>query len=293
MTAMKKTLSVLLSLLLSASLLSPVCAEDFIPNCVDLYFPSNPTTGYTWTAEAEDDGIVEVREQFFEDSSSLGLAGAGGTHWFHFDGLKEGITSVVLRYARSWESVAPVYSFTCRISVDEQKNVLIWGIEMSDGSSVPEPSEDAGGKSPANEEEDDWDPDISFVTADTEGKEWTSRVFSEAKLTMLNLWEYWCPPCVAELPDLQLLSEDYRDRGLQIFGVSAAEDEQENIAVMEELNITYPTLRLTPSINLAMNTGYVPATVFVDQQGHIVSEVYVGSRSYDQWAKIIETLLAE
>ena len=107
---------------------------------------------------------------------------------------------------------------------------------------------------------DSWNPDIVFTTVDTEGKEWTDRAFEDARLTMLNLWAYWCPPCVGELPDLQKLSEDYSE--LQILGVSPEEYEEENIETMRELGVRYPTLRLTESLDQKMNTGYIPTTVF-------------------------------
>ena len=104
--------------------------QEFIPNCVDLYFPANPTTGYSWWAEIEDAGVVELREQYFEDCGELGFVGAGGTQWYHIDGVAEGVTSVVFRYARAWEERA-LYAFTYRLNVDERGNVLIWGVEMT------------------------------------------------------------------------------------------------------------------------------------------------------------------
>ncbi len=102
-----------------------------IPNVVDLYFPSNPTTGYTWSAQEETEGIVEVSGEYFPDSSLLGFTGAGGTQWYHFAGISEGITSVTFVCERPWEAEA-LYSFTYRLSVDEDLNVLIWGVEMSE-----------------------------------------------------------------------------------------------------------------------------------------------------------------
>ena len=39
--------------------------ETFVPNAVDLYMPSNPTTGYSWAYEIEDPEIVSLRDQFF------------------------------------------------------------------------------------------------------------------------------------------------------------------------------------------------------------------------------------
>src|SRR5579862_1756358 len=42
------------------------------------------------------------------------------------------------------------------------------------------------------------------------------------KVTLVNFWATWCPPCRAEIPDLIALQEKYRDQ-LQIIGIS--EDE--------------------------------------------------------------------
>ena len=103
---------------------------DFVPNMVDLYFPSNPTTGYSWTCEIEDPSVVAVRDQFFEDSAQLGFVGTGGTHWFHLSGLRPGITSVIFQYARSWEPDSATSTTHYRLTVDEDLNVMIWGVEV-------------------------------------------------------------------------------------------------------------------------------------------------------------------
>lgn len=140
---------------------------------------------------------------------------------------------------------------------------------------------------------EEWNPDVTFTTVDAEGKEWTDRCFADARLTMINLWAYWCPPCVGELKDLQKLSETYADRGFQLLGVSPAEYEQDNKETMQQLGVTYPSLRLTQSLDQEMNTGYIPTTIFVDQNGKIFEEVMVGSKSYEQWAAVIEEYLGE
>ena len=103
-----------------------------VPNQVDLYFPSNPTTGYGWEAEAEDPDVIEIRDQFFEYKNELNLVGVGGTHWFHLAGLKSGTTSVTFRYLRSWDPDSVISETLYRMTVDEQLNVWIWGVEVSD-----------------------------------------------------------------------------------------------------------------------------------------------------------------
>ena len=138
---------------------------------------------------------------------------------------------------------------------------------------------------------EDWAPDIRFTTWDEKGNAWTDACFHDAKLTMINYWAYWCGPCVGEMPDLQKLSEDYADRGLQILGISDVDYEEDNIVTMEYLGVAYPCLRYTHEFDSYLSTGYIPDTIFVDSNGKVVSEVYIGSNSYDGWARIIESLL--
>ena len=101
---------------------------DSVPNAVDLYFPSNPTTGYEWTAEIEDPAVVELDEKYFDDWKP-GVVGAGGVQWYRIRGASEGITSVTFRYARSWEDSA-LTTYVYRLQVDGRGSVLIWGVEV-------------------------------------------------------------------------------------------------------------------------------------------------------------------
>ena len=72
---------------------------------------------------------------------------------------------------------------------------------------------------PAPEAEGAEDPAITFTTTDREGNTWDETAFQGHSLTMLNFWEPWCGPCVGEMADIQKLSEDYADKGLQVLGI--------------------------------------------------------------------------
>ena len=133
----------------------------------------------------------------------------------------------------------------------------------------------------------EWAPDISFTTVDMDGNTVTDAVFRDAKLTMINYWAYWCGPCVREMPDLQKLQEKYGDAGLQILGISDKEFEEDNIDVLEQLGITYTCIRYTGAFDDYLQTGYIPDTLFIDSEGHVLGEVLIGSNSYEGWEEII------
>lgn len=138
-------------------------------------------------------------------------------------------------------------------------------------------------------EKQSFNPDFTFSSADQYGNTWTSSLFADHTLTMLNLWANWCGPCVNEMPDLQKLSENYASKGLYIVGVMAGGEDDP--AKLTQLGITYLNIYLTEELDAVLNSGYVPTTIFVDSKGHIVGEMYVGSRSYSDWAKIIDEVL--
>jgi cytochrome c-type biogenesis protein len=90
------------------------------------------------------------------------------------------------------------------------------------------------------------------------------------KVVLLNVWATWCHPCRTEIPELRAVHAKYRDRGLELVGVSVdAEGSDEALrAFMEEFQMTYPIWRdpeeriLTRFLVLG-----VPATFLIDRRG--------------------------
>ena len=141
----------------------------------------------------------------------------------------------------------------------------------------------------------DFDPDFTFSVTDRDGNTWDESTFSSYNLTMINFWEPWCGPCVGEIPDLEKLYENYKDMGFQIIGIySETAMEGDVDQIIGNSGVTYPILHYSSEFD-KFQTGYVPTTIFVDGKGHILTvqgeESVVGSKTYDEWAKIIEKLL--
>ena len=164
------------------------------------------------------------------------------------------------------------------------------GVLVTDSSagSTPGALEDT---QPEEEPGSEWSPDIRFSTVDSEGKAWTDEIFSKNTLTLINYWAYWCGPCVRELPALETLSEAYAGQGVMVLGISDEEYEADNRTIMKQTGVKYPCLRYTEDFDAYLNTGYIPTTIRVDSQGKVLGEALVGSRSYDDWASIVEEYL--
>ena len=45
----------------------------------------------------------------------------------------------------------------------------------------------------------------------------------KGQIVFLNFWATWCPPCRAEMPDMEAIHQEYGDKGVVILGVSSTE----------------------------------------------------------------------
>ena len=106
------------------------------------------------------------------------------------------------------------------------------------------------------------------------GQEINLRDLVGERPIVLNFWAGLCPPCRAELPDLQEFHEEFQDRVLtlgvdlgQFFGLGS---QQDAIDLLNELGITYPTGSADGSKIIEEYEIFgIPATVFIDAQGEI------------------------
>ena len=127
-----------------------------------------------------------------------------------------------------------------------------------------------------------------FSTTDRDGNAWDQTAFADNRIVMVNFFEPWCGPCVSEMPELERLYQDYKDKGVLLIGVYATEEGVED--VLAQTGVTYPILHYTEAFDV-FQTGYVPTTVFFNSTGEIVGDTEIGAHSYDEWAAILDGLL--
>ena len=99
----------------------------------------------------------------------------------------------------------------------------------------------------------------------------------------------WCPPCKAELPDLVALYRAYKNKGIQIVGMSLDENPEAAQPLVDRLAVPFPVYWVgTPAMNDYGIVG-VP-TLMVVKAGKIV-EKRPGRQSYRELERKIEALL--
>ena len=79
--------------------------------------PSNPSTGYRWSAAVSPAGPLAPAGAATYQASSPGLPGGGGAQTFPYHAVAAGTVHLSFDYARSWEHVAPAKHIAVTIVV--------------------------------------------------------------------------------------------------------------------------------------------------------------------------------
>ncbi len=159
---------------------------------------------------------------------------------------------------------------------------------------IEEPTEEPA---QASEEESENQPlpAIDFTLTDQFGNTHSLSDY-KGKTIFLNFWATWCPPCRAEMPDIQKLYESYDtegDNALIVLGVAAPnygqEKDEEGIKkFLEENGYTYPTLMdTTGEFFEAYGVFSYPTTFMIDRDGNVFGYAS-GMLSEDTMRSIVE-----
>ena len=139
-----------------------------------------------------------------------------------------------------------------------------------------------------------------FETKGIDGKDYTEKVFSDYDLTLVNIFTTWCSPCVNEIPELEKLYEEMKEKGVGVVGVvldTVGDDGKQDDATVKKADVlqkktkaSYPFLIPDSTMMNGRLNGIsaFPETFFVDKEGNIVGETYSGSHTLDEWKEIVE-----
>ena len=129
-----------------------------------------------------------------------------------------------------------------------------------------------------------------FSATDISGGAVSNTSFSEYQMTMVNFWGTFCEPCIAEMPELQKLSQQL-PKGVQLVGIitDALDDEHITLAkdILDEKGVTFsnwiPDKDLQEYIN--SNVTGVPMTLFIDSDGQIVGDIMMGKADAEEYLR--------
>ncbi|MFG2790605.1 TlpA family protein disulfide reductase [Streptomyces sp. NPDC048419] len=139
-------------------------------------------------------------------------------------------------------------------------------------------------------------PDLSGKTVDGKQLDVTSY---KGKIVVLNVWGSWCPPCRAEAPGFEKVSQDLQRKGVQFVGINTRDTSTASARAFEEkYGVSFPSL-YDPTGKLmlrfkrgTLNPQAIPSTLVLDREGKIAARS-LAALSDDKLRKMIAPVLAE
>ncbi|MBU5486337.1 redoxin domain-containing protein [Clostridium sp. MSJ-11] len=154
------------------------------------------------------------------------------------------------------------------VNYNSKKNLQTNDIKVEDKVAEKDKQEDKQeGKEPKKIEA------IDFKLQDLEGKEISLSEF-KGKKVFLNFWASWCGPCKAEMPHMQTLYEETKDKDIVILAVNVGESKDKVKSFIEKNKYTFPIL-LDMNQEVATQYGIAafPTSFFIDEEGYVYNGI--------------------
>lgn len=101
----------------------------------------------------------------------------------------------------------------------------------------------------------------------------------KGKVVLVDFWATWCAPCRKGIPDLVALKNEFKDKGVEIVGVSVdaltrgGATAADVIPFMESYKINYPIVRGDQLvINAFGGVHSIPTSFLIDKEGRVVAK---------------------
>ena len=122
----------------------------------------------------------------------------------------------------------------------------------------------------------------NFTAKTITGATVTNEIFASKKITMVNIWGTFCPPCIGEMPELGEMARSM-PADAQIIGLVCDVSEnspqiQSALKITQEANANF--VNIIPDAQLMQfmeGVEAVPTTIFVNSKGEVVGKAIIGA----------------
>ena len=129
-------------------------------------------------------------------------------------------------------------------------------------------------------------PFPEFVEVDTEGNPVSSDIFGDYDATIVNFWNNGCGTCIEEMPELEEMYQQFKERNINLIGVGTDSGESdEQLAAAREIlagkGVSY--INISPSPENSFYKDFVadiftfPTTYSVDREGNMIGAPLAGN----------------
>lgn len=123
-----------------------------------------------------------------------------------------------------------------------------------------------------------------------------SNVVAQGKPVILNMWAGLCPPCRAEMPDLEEVHQEFKDTvilfGLDVGPFTGLGNKQDALSLIEEIGVTYPAGN-TEASSVVRDYGLLgmPSTWFIRPNGEVMRK-WSGAINASKLRELTQQLIA-
>lgn len=116
-----------------------------------------------------------------------------------------------------------------------------------------------------------------FSLKDMDGNTFELSEGLKNNIAVIDFWAIFCPPCRKALPVLSEFHQEYKDKGVLIYGINTQDTKKEVAAFVKEHEVSLPMLLAASKPQIPRDYGVrgIPQTVIINKNG-IIQSVHVG-----------------
>ncbi len=113
-------------------------------------------------------------------------------------------------------------------------------------------------------------PSPGFTSLDISGKE-ISLASLKGQIVLLDFWASWCAPCLAELPTIKGIADEYAKDGVVVIGIDLDRSEASFTQAVADYDLSYRQIYDGPDgpISDLYRISGIPMLYLIDQEGII------------------------
>lgn len=144
--------------------------------------------------------------------------------------------------------------------------------QSESSTSTPSPTQTENGTQPIDQQKPaktNLMEDYDFELEDLNGNKVALSDF-KGKKVFLNFWATWCPPCKAEMPDIEKLYQETKNTELVILAINVGEDKKTVQDFIKDKGYNFPVLLdVKGEISQMYQVTGIPTSYFIDTEGYL------------------------
>ncbi len=132
----------------------------------------------------------------------------------------------------------------------------------------------------------------NFTLTDLQGQKVQLSDY-QGKVVLVNAWATWCPPCRAEMPDINAYFQAHQKDGFMVLAVNAGDPTDKAASFAQSNSLAFPVL-LDSNLSLLDSMGIhdFPTSIVIGRDGR-VKHIQVGMFTPDALNAVVTPLLSQ